>query len=717
MFCGKCGKELPAGVRFCPACGAPVETEPPVTEPPVTEGPMTEPPAVAVAEPETAPAKKKSGGKKTVLICVAAVALAVALGVLLYLFQRFSGGEDPAPAYAYLTGEGELMLLPDLKEKTQALELTDAGVAWVWTDSVQFSRDGKSVYFLGGTDNGDADLYHAAASQLKKGGRAERVARNVSTFQPLGDKGAVYWAYDEDYGSALGLFDGVDSDILCKNCMDYALGEDGQSLYYLAGDGDLCRVDLSDGAEELLLEDVDAVLTSYEAQTLVYTVDENSADEDGNYYTVYAGGPGREPEKLAEGVCGYFTGAWVENGQVRLDYTTQTLRETTLYDFVNDPGDGALDALTEPDYDDHAVQEVEYLPESGAWRYITRADAARADADQRWRNVDVSPLLTEGTLPENLTSGEVWNLVNGQLEAEYEEKLTAWNAAIRRDQLRQTLKDQDYTAVSYDLYRQVDGVSQLIAADVLNLYGQDGIYLYQKASGQDKVAALDELDFESYYETIESALRPGQWYQNVNGVERPIDLGGAVDLGEVYLLDGGEVAVTVYREDYTPCLLSFTVQGNELKDGGTLAEDMSYPQLARPAQGGGPALYFVTDMTDSALGTVGTLVRYQNAAAATLAENVSNAWLAPDGQSVYAAVLGQGDAAGLVLLRDGARLTITDDLAVYTDAMPFAPCGEELIYIGENDRLYAWDGEDARRLAKNVKAVWANGVTGYTQLW
>ena len=28
MFCTKCGKQIPEGTRFCPACGTPAETRP-----------------------------------------------------------------------------------------------------------------------------------------------------------------------------------------------------------------------------------------------------------------------------------------------------------------------------------------------------------------------------------------------------------------------------------------------------------------------------------------------------------------------------------------------------------------------------------------------------------------------------------------------------------------------------------------------------------------
>ena len=36
MFCAKCGKELPVGATFCPACGTPVGTAGPASQPPMS---------------------------------------------------------------------------------------------------------------------------------------------------------------------------------------------------------------------------------------------------------------------------------------------------------------------------------------------------------------------------------------------------------------------------------------------------------------------------------------------------------------------------------------------------------------------------------------------------------------------------------------------------------------------------------------------------------
>lgn len=110
MFCIKCGKQIPEGVKFCPYCGnamsvAPAETPAPPVEETVTYTAPAEAP-VAVAEPETvgvipdlipreeipAPSKKtKINGKKLAMFGGIG-AVIIAAGVL--AFSWFGGNGD-----------------------------------------------------------------------------------------------------------------------------------------------------------------------------------------------------------------------------------------------------------------------------------------------------------------------------------------------------------------------------------------------------------------------------------------------------------------------------------------------------------------------------------------------------------------------------------------------------------------------------------------------
>lgn len=92
MYCNKCGKEVPEGSAFCPACGAAVPTVSAPAAPaaePVEEAPVYEVPSepvsgapaparVVPAAPPTAPEKPKKKSKKPFIAVIAIILVAVA---------------------------------------------------------------------------------------------------------------------------------------------------------------------------------------------------------------------------------------------------------------------------------------------------------------------------------------------------------------------------------------------------------------------------------------------------------------------------------------------------------------------------------------------------------------------------------------------------------------------------------------------------------------
>ncbi len=92
MYCSRCGKEVPEGSAFCPACGAPVPSrsaphvgiaeiveEPPVYEVPAEPaGSASAPTPVAPAAPPAEPAKRKKRSKKPLVVAIIVIVVAVA---------------------------------------------------------------------------------------------------------------------------------------------------------------------------------------------------------------------------------------------------------------------------------------------------------------------------------------------------------------------------------------------------------------------------------------------------------------------------------------------------------------------------------------------------------------------------------------------------------------------------------------------------------------
>lgn len=104
MFCMYCGKEIPTGAAFCPACGKAVS---PAQPPSLAEG--TIPAESAVFPGEAAPAAESTGGaapaakKKSRLplfLGVAAAGIAMIAGVVLLItgLRHLGGGSETGPA-------------------------------------------------------------------------------------------------------------------------------------------------------------------------------------------------------------------------------------------------------------------------------------------------------------------------------------------------------------------------------------------------------------------------------------------------------------------------------------------------------------------------------------------------------------------------------------------------------------------------------------------
>ncbi|MCL2408122.1 MAG: trypsin-like peptidase domain-containing protein [Oscillospiraceae bacterium] len=91
MYCSKCGSELKAGSKFCPACGTAQNEQPQVqqTAPPVQQYATQSQQAAPPLQQAVPPAKKK--GKTGRIVAIIVIAL-VAIGVIGYFF--LDGGND-----------------------------------------------------------------------------------------------------------------------------------------------------------------------------------------------------------------------------------------------------------------------------------------------------------------------------------------------------------------------------------------------------------------------------------------------------------------------------------------------------------------------------------------------------------------------------------------------------------------------------------------------
>lgn len=788
MFCKNCGKELPDTANFCSACGTPVASaEPrpaPVSEPeaqepvipagntapeaeenpavpeteespavPETEespaAPEAEAPAAfeapaweepvppaqpAVPEESGVPAPVKRRGKSG-LIVIGGLAVAAILAIVLVvklaggLLGGGNGGGGRTPAFAYLTDDSELMYLADLKEKTEAIEVSDKN----YPGSVQFTRDGKTLYF----QDGDDTLYKIAVSELKKGGRPERVARDVALYSVLDNGTLVYSKWDSD-GYEVTCVTDKESFRLVKACDYYQLDKAQKNLCYTEYDQDdneytLCRIALQkDAREEELLDGYYVLYTDWDADLLVYSKNDAdpsaswSEDADHNTLTVYSCKPGGEPAKLVDDVYAVY-GVKTDGGKASFYYAVQDVEKYTLYDLVTDKmaGEDAAalsESLEYPDWYSGYYPSTVYF-ENGAWYYETYSGDRFA--------VDKNALIASyGSAGEEVEYYAAQDVAYADARTRYDQatedytaRYEAWNAAQSREYIRNDLKSSETRLTSLSLYRYTgaadgDPIASGVNQSQWNYAAEDGVFLYKKSAGPDggKVGDVSDSDI---YDRIYSGSSSGSdddWYQNVGGVESVIDFDEDVtSIYDVIVLNGKEVILDCYflagpkdNRRTERVANAYTLGGTSLTFANTVAED-DFSGLRPSADG--KSLCFFTDVESKDWGNLGDLTRYSGGGKTeVIAKGLYGAVILDDSGVIYG--ITDVDSRGkreLSLLQGDKPTVITDELTgevVFLDS-------RQLLYIADDD-LCLWDGKENRRLARDVTAIWANSEVDYT---
>lgn len=511
---------------------------------------------IPCAEPQpqgadgAAPAKKRNKAVFAV-IGVAAVVLIALVAVGIWMITRLMGGGGKILC-VYLNDEGELMYLPSLKEDTKAVEITDEAD---YGADVQFSRDGKTVYFR----DADSTLYQVAAADLEKdGGKPDRIARNVSGYQVLDGGRVLYAEYNGDDGTyKVSLYEDGQSSRLAKGCDEWSLSGDEKALYYTEADSDegsyiytytLYRAALDgDGKAEKLLEDYDELYTDWDAETLVYGVQsEGKADEetgrtDGNTLTVYSAKPGEKGGKLVGDVYSV-RDVTAEGGKVSFYYMKESVEERSLYDYVTDTNASADAAILEageplyPNWSDYEPYEL--LLEGDRVYYRTRGNDDR-------NPVDVTELLSEyGLTMADLADesawayfyydifyGPAWEDADERYQEKYEDYRWSrydWNIVTIHDCIREGLKKERRDQTTYTLLRYTgDKDGETVATGLGNsfYYGGGDVLVYRKTEGAEVTQVAD------VHEVMETVLMEGY------GIN--IDDDSALDMFINYVLAGG----------------------------------------------------------------------------------------------------------------------------------------------------------------------------------
>ena len=777
MFCKNCGKELPDGVKFCNACGAPVTPPPeaggPVTggsapdsgfiptpgptmgpaagpdsgfvpTPGPTMGPAAGPdgfvPGPGPAQPGNFPGAEASAkanpaaglaaklkGNKTGLIIlgVGAVAVIAVIVLLVKVIGGLMGGGGSKSLYAYLNDDYELMYLPSLSQDAESVEISDKTG---FSTSVQFAPDGKTLYFT----DADNSLYEVAVVGLtKEGGKPERIKKDVSSFQMLQDGRILFREYDS---GRLNVYDGEETFTLVKEYDSYQLSEDHKTLYYTelddGGARTLYRIAIDkDAGKEKLLDGADVIYTSWDSETLVYgeggyTYGASPDDGDRNTLAIYACKPGEKAEKLIDDVYSV-TGIQVDGDKVSFHYWVQNVDKRTLYDFVTD-SNASSDAavLAEPPT---SPSSWDYAPASHPdGLYIENGVIYCRDNKGNAFPVDTSALQAQQNLPpEQLSYWDVLPIARAECNARYEQAreeyntaYQAWQAANSRESLRRSLQSSEYTQTSYELYH-FDGAKpqEPIADDIFSANGHigAGVFLYKKANTSGGTVG-DVADLDGYYDVytrLESGSNDSDWYQNVGGKESVLDDIDSEASFSSSWVLNGSELVLRVTEDDDTSLQSFTVGAEALTFNSVILDDED--DFSGVQKG-----------ADSA----GKDVLYlftEVSEDSRSNEPTGDFCVYRDGKLETIAK----EIFGVFILDDsGATYVVTDidregnaELALLKDGELTTISdeasggwfldGTQVLYTSDED-LYLWNGKESVRVARDVLRVWISDEAGYS---
>lgn len=710
MFCQNCGKELPDNAKFCSGCGAAVEETVAVEETevfpseeavPESDGAQTEVPAeeredaapadaapdapapeekTVICAPVVVPVQsvmpvenelilsgeKKRRGKSLILLAaIAAVLVVLVVGAIKVLPSVFGG----KGVYLYMTEDAELMSMKKLKAGADAVELTDEGI-----QAPRFSKDGKYIYFFEEDEgySGYGTLYRMETAKLgKKGAEPEKVSSEVQWNIRVLDSGAVVYLKGSGNTAQLRLYNGKDSFKLASDVTGFSLNKKQTYAYFTEEEYDgmfststLYRVELKqDGQKEKLLSEVGQFYGSYTDDMLVYG---KYADETG-LMDVYVAKPGEKGSKVLDDVANVFN-VETSGEKVSFSFSTCQTEEHVLYDFVTDKLASGDANVREPD-------RYDYGHYSG-WG---------------WWETD-------------------WDAYNAARET--------WYEARNRISIREELKKTEYDITTYTLCRYENGTVTKLADGVDTAYvesdAENKVYIYPKSTHKvSKVADVADFDyFSQIYDLIDSGET--QWYQNVNGTEKTLDIDSEEYIVDFGVLNGKE-AILAVSDGAEAVIRCYKLGKDGMSFTETVTDDEFTGLVLRKNENSKDAMYYFTDLnTDK---TAGELIRYVDGKKESVAKDANRVVILKDSavfkmeDSEYDSRSGAYECT-LYTVGNGKNTKIADE--VWANEVTFMGA-KKVVYISDSD-LYVWNGSRSEKIANNVVRFWTNESLSNTEI-
>ena len=742
MKCPNCGNDLIPGALFCASCGNKIPEEllnatttqgasEPVTTPteetPVAtaEAPtVTQETHVAGAPQPAAPTmeqqmpyqnaaasqiptgtpvmpgmetdtdKKK---KTTRIIGVAAVAVVVA-AVGFVGFKVVNAMHPHLDKQLLYCKDGRLYYVDNVSKEKEPVEIYQAH-----SDdnsfSIQYTKDQKYAFFLTGSDDKQR-LYRVNTQKLtsnesKNEKYIEEIDSGVTDYTVIDSDKVLYnRSSNNDYGCELNYYDGkdtkeIDTDVLS----DYK--HRGDMVYYQRDNNDdnydLCYYNLKNGKHGDIDESYD-VIDCNESEIL-YSV------ADGDTYDIYKAKPGSKATKIISEVSNDYKGSLSEG---TIYYTKKRTESKSYYDYVNDPYASQDASATEPQMEDY-MSEVkakdilddymyeEYKEDRNDFYYYYVSDYNSIYC----MGTDLYPYYgNDGTYYVDESNDKFYSFDQDAYDDAYDDYYDIEN----RNELRDSLKNETYDSTFYDMYLYTSkGGEKKIAESVIPVQEDPihQIFFYRKAQDLDeeKVCSLDDVyyasDVESYINS--SSSDDLAIYAYINGKEQDMKM----DSGYFTVSSDGKTVMVVddYDDDNVE-LIAYSKKGDGLEKIGTVEKNFESGSWYNDNY------YYFDNNNDFYI--------YSKGKSKKIAKDVACAELENDGNYMtYEA--GSSEGKDVKILKGDEQIGKLRDVSSNDDTTYIdSKC---IVYLTYDGDLNVYDGEDSRKIDRDVYNYWmsANG--------
>ena len=742
MKCPNCGNDLIPGALFCASCGNKIPEEllnatttqgasEPVTTPteetPIAtaEAPtVTQETHVAGAPQPAAPTmeqqmpyqnaaasqiptgtpvmpgmetdtdKKK---KTTRIIGVAAVAVVVA-AVGFVGFKVVNAMHPHLDKQLLYCKDGRLYYVDNVSKEKEPVEIYQAH-----SDdnsfSIQYTKDQKYAFFLTGSDDKQR-LYRVNTQKLtsnesKNEKYIEEIDSGVTDYTVIDSDKVLYnRSSNDDYGYELNYYDGkdtkeIDSDVVS----DYV--RRGDMVYYQRDNNDdnydLCYYNLKNGKHGDIDESYD-VIDCNESEIL-YSV------ADGDTYDIYKAKPGSKATKIISEVSNDYKGSLSEG---TIYYTKKRTESKSYYDYVNDPYASQDASATEPQMEDY-MSEVkakdilddymyeEYKEDRNDFYYYYVSDYNSIYC----MGTDLYPYYgSDGTYYVDESNDKFYSFDQDAYDDAYDDYYDIEN----RNELRDSLKNETYDSTFYDMYLYTSkGGEKKIAESVIPVQEDPihQIFFYRKAQDLDeeKVCSLDDVyyasDVESYINS--SSSDDLAIYAYINGKEQDMKM----DSGYFTVSSDGKTVMVVddYDDDNVE-LIAYNKKGDSLEKIGTVEKNFESGSWYNDNY------YYFDNNNDFYI--------YSKGKSKKIAKDVACAELENDGNYMtYEA--GSSEGKDVKILKGDEQIGKLRDVSSNDDTTYIdSKC---IVYLTYDGDLNVYDGEDSRKIDRDVYNYWmsANG--------